>query len=323
MRSVRETLEEQQIALYFAAVAVGVLIALTVPGTGALEAAINPALAIMLFATFLQVPLAELRQALSDLRFLAALLATNFAVIPLVVAILFQFVPNDPLIRLGVLLVLLTPCIDYVVTFAYLGRADARLLLAATPALLIVQMLLLPAYLHLFLGESVTGLVRAGPFVDAFVWIIALPLALAGLVQLGAARIAAVRHAAGLLGVVPVPATALVLFVVVAAVVPRLGEAAGAAVRVAPVYLAFAVVAPLIGWMMARLFRLNAPAGRAVAFSAGTRNSLVVLPLAFAVPDGLPLVPAVVVTQTLIELLSELGYVRFIARLGPPHEGMA
>jgi predicted Na+-dependent transporter len=92
---------------------------------------------------------------------------------------------------------------------------------------------------------------------------------------------------------------------------------------VAPIYLAFAIVAPLIGWMVARLFRLNAPGGRAVAFSAGTRNSLVVLPLAFAVPDGLPLVPAIVVTQTLIELLSELGYVRFIARFGRPQEGGA
>ena len=127
----------------------------------------------------------------------------------------------------------------------------------------------------------------------------------------------------GVLGVLPVPATALVLSVVVAAVVPRLGEAAGAAARVAPVYIAFAVVAPLIGWTIARLFRLSAPGGRAVAFSAGTRNSLVVLPLAFAVPDGLPLVPAIVVTQTLIELLSELGYVRFIARLGRPQEGVA
>jgi ACR3 family arsenite transporter len=323
LRSVREALEEQQIAVYFAAVAAGVLVALTVPGTGALEAVINPALAIMLFATFLQVPLAELRHALANLRFLAALMAANFAVIPLVVGILFQFVPDNPLIQLGVLLVLLTPCIDYVVTFAYLGRADARLLLAATPALLIVQMLLLPGYLHIFLGESATGLVRAGPFVHAFLWIIALPLVLAGLVQLGATRVAAVRHAASVLGVLPVPATALVLFIVVAAVVPRLGEAAGAAVRVAPVYLAFAVTAPLIGWIVARLFRLSAPGGRAVAFSAGTRNSLVVLPLAFAVPDGLPLVPAIVVTQTLIELLSELGYVRFIARLGRPQEGVA
>jgi ACR3 family arsenite transporter len=323
LRSVREALEEQQIAVYFAAVAVGVLVALTLPGAGALEAVINPALAILLFATFLQVPLAELRQALANLRFLTALLATNFAVIPLVIGILFQFVPDNPLIQVGVLLVLLTPCIDYVVTFAYLGRADARLLLAATPALLIVQMLLLPGYLHLFLGESATGLVQAGPFVHAFLWIIFIPLVLAGVVQLGAARLAALRHAVGTLGVLPVPATALVLFVVVEAVVPRLGEAAGAAVRVAPVYLAFAVVAPLIGWMMARLFRLNAPGGRAIAFSAGTRNSLVVLPLAFAVPDGLPLVPAIVVTQTLIELLSELGYVRFIARLGRPQEGVA
>ena len=76
--------------------------------------------------------------------------------------------------------------------------------------------------------------------------------------------------------------------------------------------------------MMARLFRLSAPGGRAVAFSAGTRNSLVVLPLAFAPPDGLPLVPAIVLTQqTLIELLSELGYVRFIARLGGPQQGVA
>jgi ACR3 family arsenite transporter len=323
VRSVRETLEEQQIAVYFAAVAVGVLVALMLPGAGALEAAINPALALMLFVTFLQVPLAELRQALANLRFLTALLAANFVVIPLIVGILFQLVPDSPLIQFGVLLVLLTPCIDYVVTFAYLGRADARLLLAATPALLIVQMLLLPGYLHLFLGESATGLVRAGPFVHAFLWIIALPLMLAGLVQLGAARVAAVRRAAEVLGVFPVPATALVLFVVVTAVVPRLGEAAGAAARVVPVYIAFAIVAPLIGWMIALLFRLDAPGGRAVAFSAGTRNSLVVLPLAFAVPDGLPLVPAIVVTQTLIELLSELGYVRFIARLGRPQEGLA
>lgn len=309
--------------VYFAAVAAGALVALTLPAAAALEAVINPALAVMLFATFLQVPLAELRQALANIRFLAALLATNFAVIPLVVATLFQLVPGNPLIQLGVLLVLLTPCIDYVVTFAYLGRADARLLLAATPALLMVQMLLLPGYLYLFLGDSATGLVRAGPFLHAFVWIIAIPLVLAGFAQLGAARFAAARRAVGALGVLPVPATAAVLFIVVAAVVPRLGEAAGAAIRVAPIYLAFAVVAPLIGWMAARLFRLNTPASRAVAFSAGTRNSLVVLPLAFAVPDGLPLVPAIVVTQTLLELLSELGYVRLIARLGQSQKGVA
>lgn len=75
---------------------------------------------------------------------MGTLLGTNFLAIPLLVAALVQFLPTDPMITLGVLMVLLTPCIDYVGTFAHLGRADARLLLAATPALLIVQMLLLP-----------------------------------------------------------------------------------------------------------------------------------------------------------------------------------
>ena len=66
---------------------------------------------------------------------------------------------------------------------------------------------------------------------------------------------------------------------------------------------------------MGRLFRLDAPAGRAIAFSTGTRNSLVVLPLALAVPGAVPVLPAVIVTQTLIELVSELIYVRLIPKL--------
>lgn len=83
----------------------------------------------------------------------------------------------------------------------------------------------------------------------------------------------------------------------------------------APIYLAYAVVAPMLGWMVARASGLDAGGTRAVAFSAATRNSLVILPLAFAVPGGVPLVPAVVVTQTVIELASELVYVRWIPRL--------
>jgi predicted Na+-dependent transporter len=112
----------------------------------------------------------------------------------------------------------------------------------------------------------------------------------------------------------------LVLFVVVAAVAPRLGPALGAAVRVIPIYIGFALAAPLIGWWVARLFRLGPPAGRAVAFSAGTRNSLVVLPLAFAVPGAVPVLPAVIVAQTLVELIGELIYVRFLSKLGASAE---
>lgn len=316
MQHIRDKLENKQIGIYFATVALAALAALALPGTTALKPAVNPALAFMLFVTFLQVPLAELGRAFTNARFLGALLATNFIVIPLLVAGLLPFVPDDPLIRLGVLLVLLAPCIDYVVTFSHLGRADARLLLAATPVLLVAQMLMLPVYLGILLGIGAADLVQPGPFIDAFVWLIAVPLLLAVALQLWAARSQAGARTASALGLLPVPATALVLFIVVASVLPQLGQALDTALQVAPVYIAFALLAPPAGWLVARLFRLAAPAGRAVAFSGATRNSLVVLPLALAVPGAVPLLPAIIVTQTLVELIAELVYVRLIARLG-------
>jgi len=220
------------------------------------------------------------------------------------------------MLRLGVLLVLLTPCIDYVVTFAQLGRADARLLLASTPALLIAQMVLLPGYLGLFMGEDAARLVEAGPFIHAFVWLIAIPLALAAITQLWAAKNTLGARASAGLGLLSVPATALVPVVVVAAVLPQVGPAIGSALNVVPIYIAFAVLAPLLGWLVGRLFGMEAPIGRAIAFSAATRNSLVVLPLAFSVPGAIPVLPAVIVTQTLVELLGELAYVRWMPRLG-------
>ncbi|HBV13057.1 MAG TPA: arsenic resistance protein [Brevundimonas sp.] len=312
----RDGLEARQVWIYFAAVIVAAAIAFLIPGTAVLESAINPALALMLFVTFLQVPVAALGRALQELRFLGALLAVNFIAVPLLVVGLMQFLPADPLIRLGVLMVLLCPCIDYVVTFAHLGRADARLLLASTPVLLIAQMALLPIYLRLFLGAEAAAYVQPGPFIHAFVWLIAIPFVLAALVQTWAARSKTGERVSSGVGLAPVPATALVLFIVVAAVMPQLGQTLDRALRVVPVYVAFAVLAPLIGWAVSRLARLTPEAGRAVAFSAGTRNSLVVLPLALVVPGAIPLVPAIIVTQTLIELLAELVYIRGIPGLG-------
>jgi len=315
VQQIKESLERRQISIYFAAVVLASIIALLVPGTAALEPGINPALGLMLFVTFLQVPFADLARAFTNTRFFGALLTTNFIVVPMFVAVLVQFLPPEPIVLLGVLLVLLTPCIDYVVTFAHLGRADARLLLAATPALLVVQMLLLPVYLGLFLGPDATGLVQPSPFIHAFIWLIAVPFVLAGFVQLWAARTALGKRIFTRLGLLPVPATALVLFVVIVAVAPQLGPAFHVVLQVIPIYVVFATLAPILGWLVGRLFRVDVFAGRAIAFSAGTRNSLVVLPLALAVPGAIPVLPAIIVTQTLVELVSELVYVRLIPTL--------
>lgn len=316
LSNVRHYLEHHQVAIYLSTVGAAAAIATLLPPTPALARATNPAVAVMLFVTFLQVPLVDLGRAFMHVRFLCTLLVSNFIFVPLLVAFLTHFLPLEPIARFGLLLVLLAPCIDYVVTFSYMGGADARLLLAATPALLIAQMLLLPAYLRIFLGDASADLIQPGPFIHAFVWLLVVPLASAAITQIGAARSTLGKRLATGLSVLPVPATALVLFIIVAAVMPQLGNAVGTALRVLPVYVAFAAVAPLIGWTIARIARLETPACRAVAFSTATRNSLVILPLALAVPGAVPVLPAIIVTQTMVELLASVVYIKVIPKLG-------
>ena len=312
----RTRLETHQISLYLAAIALGVLIGAVVPSAGpVLESAILPVLAALIYTTFLQIPLVDLPSTMTDTRFLGALLAANFVAIPIGVFALFQLVPSSPAIQLGVLLVLLTPCIDYVVVFTHLGQGDSRRLLAATPVLLLVQIVLLPVYLWLFLGAEAAELLRPGPFVEAFLWLIAAPLVLAWLTELWAMRHGSGEVFADAMGWGPVPLMALTLFLVVGAEVPRIRDAVDDVLGIVPSYVAYGVAAPLVGLVVARLFALDRGAGRALVFSASTRNSLVVLPLALAAPFGGGLVAAVVVTQTLVELLGELVYIRAIPRI--------
>ncbi|MFC5745800.1 arsenic resistance protein [Actinomadura rugatobispora] len=311
-------MERHQVAVYVGALAAGGLVGRAAPAAGPwLEHAINPVLAALLYVTFLQVPAADLARSLRAGRFLAAALVVNFAVVPLVVAAMFGFLPGDQAVRLGVLLVLLTPCVDYVIVFSGLAGGDNRRLLAATPLLLLVQMILLPGFLFVFMGPGLAEVVDARPFVEAFLTLIVVPLALAWLTQAWAARRPAGRRAADAAGTAMVPLMAATLATVVASQVPELGGDLAAVARVVPFYVAFLVVMAFAGLGVARLFRLDVPAGRAIVFTGATRNSLVVLPLALALPDTLAVAAVVVVAQTLVEVIGMVVYIRAVPRLLP------
>ena len=151
----RLDLERQQVWIYLAAILAGLGLGLVLPGAAAhLEAALWPLLGILIFVTFTQVPLIHLPEAFRDRRFMGAMLAGNFVIVPLIVAGLLLFLPQDPAVRLGVLLVLLVPCTDWYITFTHLAGGDAGRAIAATPVNLIVQMALLPVYLWLFMGTA-------------------------------------------------------------------------------------------------------------------------------------------------------------------------
>ncbi|NMO03294.1 arsenic resistance protein [Gordonia sp. TBRC 11910] len=309
-------MERRQVPLYLVAIGAGGIVGITLPDAApTLAHAINPTLAALLYVTFLQVPAAALLTAIKNGRFIAILLALNFLIVPLVVAVLAEFLPSDQSVRIGALLVLLCPCIDYVVVFSGLAGADSRRLLAATPVLLIAQTALLPLYLYFFLGSDLAAIVDVGPFVEAFAVLIVLPLVLAWATQWWSAAHRSGTHFVGAAGTSMVPLMMVVLAVVVACQLPRIGSSWSTVLAVAPVYVCFLVVMPVLGDLISRRAGFDAAARRAVVFSGATRNSLVVLPLALSLPPGFDLAGAVVVTQTLVEVIGMVVYVRVIPKV--------
>lgn len=314
--------ERHQVAIYLMALLAAAAAGLTAGGSSrALEGAVEPVLAALLYATFLQVPFIALARSLGDGRFLGAVLALNFVVVPLVVWALTWGLPDDRAVVLGVLLVLLTPCIDYVIVFTGLAGGAADRLLAAAPLLMLAQLLLLPVYLLAFLGSDLAAIVDPEPFLRAFVVVIAIPLLLAAATQLLGRHHRSGGAITGVMTGLMVPLMATTLFVVVASQVPDVRGELATVARVLPVYVLFPVLMVLAGRLVARAARLGTPAARALTFSGATRNSLVVLPLALALPPQYAIAAIVVVSQTLVELLTMVIFVRLIPRLIPGRPG--
>ena len=146
LRRVISWWDSHQVALYLLAIAVGGIIGLVTPGVApVLETATNPVLALLLFATFLGVPIIELGRAFRDWKFLSTVVVVNFVIVPIVVFGLSRFVEDEQGLFFGLLLVLLTPCVDYVIVFTGLAGGAKVRLLAATPLLATPQKEIAPA----------------------------------------------------------------------------------------------------------------------------------------------------------------------------------
>ncbi len=315
MRAGVEWMERFQVRLYLVALLVGLLVGLLLPMVAyPAEAAINPVLGLLLYATFLGVPFRQIGQAFRDWRFLTTVLVVNFIFAPVVVWSLSRIVAHDQVLLVGVLFVLLTPCVDYVIVFTGIAGGAKDRLLAAAPLLMLAQMLLLPLYLWVFVGAEFVAAVDLAPFLEAFLLLIVLPLAAAVLTQLAAARTRWGRALETVVLGAMVPLMMLTLAIVVASQIGGVSAQLDSLLLAIPVYVLFAAIMVPIGAVAGKVARLDIPGQRAVVFSGATRNSLVVLPLVLALPAAFALAPLVVVTQTLVELIVMVIFVRLIPR---------
>lgn len=306
----KDNIEHHQTIIYAITIAFATLLG-TLYDISSLNQLLPLTLGILMFAMFLQVPLTDLAQSMQNRSFISALLISNYGVVPCLTALLILFLPDHPAILFSVLLVLLTPCIDYVVVFTSIGKGDAKLMLAATPMLLITQLMLLPIFIWLFMGSSFLTTLSITPFVESFLFLILLPFAAAVLVQKTSHRNAFMTKVHQLSNWLPVPFMALVLFIIVASQMTYIINDPSLLTTVVPIYIAFMVIMLPLNYLIGSFFKLSSPTKRTLIYSAGTRNSLAVLPFALALPSEMATIATtVIVTQTIVELLGELIYIK-------------
>lgn len=313
----RSNLEKYQVLIYIGAIVAGLLLGTQVPQfSSALELFIWPALGILLYATFTQVSFAKVSGAFRDRRFINTALIGNFIFIPLIVLGLITLLPDSPAIRLGVALVLLVPCTDWFITFTNLGGGDTERAIAFSPVSLLFQILLLPIYLFLFLGDELTVSLATDELLIAFTTIILLPLGVAWFTQRWVNKEPEKRSAiiAGMVWL-PVPLLALVIFLIAGSQADVIFTASSQLIYPAIVFVFFLIISAVLAKVMARFTMMPKEEGRALAFSFGSRNSFVVLPVALALPESFEITAFIVVMQSLIELFGMAAYLWIIPKV--------
>ncbi|MCX8118437.1 MAG: bile acid:sodium symporter [Desulfobacterota bacterium] len=311
----RQALEKYQVFIYLTAIGSGLSAGILFKeSVDPLERLLWPTLALLLYSTFTQVPLLHLRKAFSEIRFITSAATGNFLLIPGLLWASKHFLPEDPAIRLGVLLVLLVPCTDWFITFTHLGGGDTKQAIAFAPISLLLQMIFLPFYLYLFLGETFTVTVARQEMLVAFGGLIVIPLMGAFLTQKWTEKATAKRGWLGRVGWFPIPLLSLVVFTIAATQVNLVTASYRILGQLLFIFIGFLIAAAVLSRLLARVFGLPSLQGRVLAFSFGTRNSFVVLPLALALPPSYDLAVVTVVFQSLVELLGMGVYLWWVPK---------
>jgi arsenite transporter len=149
----------------------------------------------------------------------------------------------------------------------------------------------------------------------AFAGLILLPLSAAFVTEKWVARRESHKGRLDRLAWLPVPLLALVVFSIAATQVALVAASVGLLWHLFAVFVAFLLIAALMARILARLFGLPPSQGRVLAFSFGTRNSFVVLPLALALPYSFEIAVVAVVFQSLVELFGMALFLWFVPNL--------
>lgn len=312
-------MERHQVALYLASMAVGGASAGLSGWSLVSEQLVPYALGALLWTNFALMPLVGMsvgqHKRLARTVVLVATLGTPILVAPLV----SLFIPEGGPIALATVIVLLAPCVDYVVVFACIAGGEYRGLLAATPYLLGTQLISIPVWTSIYayiriLDIGVVGEIFPLPAESYFSLApLIVPLVAAYLAQRWSTRSPqrqqTYERVRTMSDAAMIPLMCLLLTLMCSAYTPAVLNETQLIPRLAGLYLTYAILAGGAAWCLSKV--MSRPERVSVTFSGVTRNALIIYPIVALCAQRLAhngnpeanLMSATVLTQTLTELL--------------------
>ena len=147
------------------------------------ESFIVPLLVAMLYITFLQIPIEDIKIAFKNKKFTYTSILINFVWTPILAWLLAMvFLGDNPSLYIGFIMLMVTPCTDWYLIFTGIAKGNVALSTAILPLNLILQVILLPICLLNFGGT--TGVIELGFLVESILVALIIPLVLAVLTKI-------------------------------------------------------------------------------------------------------------------------------------------
>lgn len=149
--------ERFQPLLILLSVALGLGLSPVGEATPVADRLITPLLMGMLYAAFLPIPLQRFGSAFQNYRVTLTNLVINFLWTPILAwGLGALFLADTPDLRVGLLMLMVTPCTDWYLIFTGIAKGNVGLATALLPLNFVLQMVLLPVYLTVFAQSLVS-----------------------------------------------------------------------------------------------------------------------------------------------------------------------
>lgn len=254
-----------------------------------------PLLMVLLFLIFLDVPFRDIPASIKNYKFNFISLAINFIWTPLLSYLLgYIFLADQPVLWLGLVMLLVTPCTDWYIIFTNIAKGNTALSTTILPINFILQIILLPVYIYLFFGvfEWVSFNV-----VFQMMLTLMIPLGLAILVKL----VFPGEYLSRLSSLSPIILSMAVLSIFASERDTLFNNLNLLQIILIPILLFF-VITFFISNFAARIFEFNYRDTVSLVMTTMARNSPLALAIAVVVFDDMPIITLALIIGPLIEI---------------------